>query len=59
MNTKITKESFRSSRGEDASIWVLWETARDGVNEPWIAIADSPERKEVAKYQRWLARNSK
>lgn len=57
MNTKITREPLRSTTGDSNSIYVLWETARDDTNEPWIAIMDSKDRTKVAAYQRWLELN--
>ena len=53
MNTRITKEKH-----EGRTLWVLWEISREGVNEPWVAIDESFDRKRLERYQKNLNRAS-
>lgn len=54
METRITKEKV-----DNEVIWTLWEVSRPGVNEPWVAIYDNPDRKKVKQYQNFLNRTAR
>jgi hypothetical protein len=56
MDTRITTETFRTPQGATEKLFVLWEISRPGITEPWIAIADSVNRKELVRYKNFLSK---
>lgn len=50
MNYKIVKEKVENSRGESTTYWALMEY-QDGVNAPWICVADNKNRVALQRYK--------